>query len=59
MRTNIVIDDEFMADTPKATGLNTKREVAVEQGPRRIYAKSLAREYQGYRVLPHPIKTTT
>lgn len=31
MRTNIVIDDKLMADTLKATGLNTKREV-VELG---------------------------
>jgi Arc/MetJ family transcription regulator len=31
MRTNIVIDDKLMADTLKATGLQTKREV-VELG---------------------------
>ena len=31
MRTNIVIDDELMADALKATGLRTKRE-AVEEG---------------------------
>ena len=31
MRTNIVIDDDLMADALKATGLGTKRE-AVEQG---------------------------
>lgn len=31
MRTNIVIDDELMADALKATGFNTKRE-AVEHG---------------------------
>ena len=31
MRTNIVIDDDLMADALKATGLRTKRE-AVEQG---------------------------
>ena len=31
MRTNIVIDDDLMADALKATGLSTKRE-AVEQG---------------------------
>lgn len=31
MRTNIVIDDKLMADTLKATGLSTKREV-VELG---------------------------
>lgn len=33
MRTNIVIDDELMADALKATGLRTKRE-AVEEGLR-------------------------
>lgn len=31
MRTNIVIDDKLMADTMRATGLSTKREV-VELG---------------------------
>ena len=31
MRTNIVIDDDLMADALKATGLRTKRE-AVEEG---------------------------
>lgn len=31
MRTNIVIDDELMADALKATGLKTKKE-AVEEG---------------------------
>lgn len=31
MRTNIVIDDELMAEAIKATGLKTKREV-VERG---------------------------
>jgi Arc/MetJ family transcription regulator len=31
MRTNIVIDDQLMADVLKATGLKTKRE-AVELG---------------------------
>ena len=31
MRTNIVIDDELMAQALKATGLTTKKEV-VEQG---------------------------
>ncbi len=33
MRTNIVIDDQLMADALKATGLKTKKE-AVEQGLR-------------------------
>ena len=31
MRTNIVIDDQLMADALKATGINTKKE-AVEEG---------------------------
>ena len=31
MRTNIIIDDQLMADALKATGLKTKREV-VEMG---------------------------
>lgn len=31
MRTNIVIDDQLMADALKATGLSTKKE-AVEEG---------------------------
>jgi Arc/MetJ family transcription regulator len=35
MRTNIVIDDELMSDTLRATGLSTKRE-AVELGLRTL-----------------------
>ena len=35
MRTNIVIDDQLMAATLKATGIKTKRE-AVEQGLRTL-----------------------
>jgi len=35
MRTNIVIDDQLMQDTLKATGLKTKRE-AVELGLRTL-----------------------
>ena len=35
MRTNIVIDDKLMADTLRATGLRTKREV-VELGLRTL-----------------------
>jgi Arc/MetJ family transcription regulator len=35
MRTNIIIDDELMAATLKATGLKTKRE-AVEEGLRTL-----------------------
>ena len=33
MRTKIVIDEQLMRDTLRATGLKTKRE-AVEEGPR-------------------------
>lgn len=39
MRTNIVIDNELMANAIKATGLKTKREV-VEQGLRLIVKQS-------------------
>ena len=35
MRTNIVIDDQLMADTLRVTGLRTKREV-VELGLRTL-----------------------
>ena len=35
MRTNIVIDDQLMRDTLRATGLKTKRE-AVEKGLRTL-----------------------
>jgi Arc/MetJ family transcription regulator len=35
MRTNIVIDDQLMEDTLRATGLQTKRE-AVEEGLRTL-----------------------
>ena len=35
MRTNIVIDDQLMRDTLRATGLKTKRE-AVEEGLRTL-----------------------
>ena len=35
VRTNIIIDDELMANAIKATGLTTKKEV-VEQGLRLI-----------------------
>jgi Arc/MetJ family transcription regulator len=35
MRTNIVIDDQLMEDTLRATGLKTKRE-AVELGLRTV-----------------------
>ena len=49
MRTNIVIDDELMADALKATGLKTKRE-AVELGLRtlvRLRRQADIRNYRG------------
>jgi len=39
MRTNIVIDDDLMADAIKATGLNTKKEV-VEHGLKLIIKRN-------------------
>jgi|TARA_B110000116_G_C16726188_1_gene531508 Arc/MetJ family transcription regulator len=39
MRTNIVIDDDLMADAIKATGLNTKKEV-VEHGLKLIIQRN-------------------
>ena len=39
MRTNIVIDDELMANALKATGLRTKKE-AVEEGLRLLVKRS-------------------
>ena len=39
MRTNIVIDDEFMANALKATGLRTKKE-AVEEGLRLLVKRN-------------------
>ena len=44
MRTNIVIDDELMQATLKATGLKTKRE-AVEQGLRTLLRLKRQRGY--------------
>ncbi|MBE9537548.1 MAG: type II toxin-antitoxin system VapB family antitoxin [Proteobacteria bacterium] len=52
MRTNIVIDDELMADALKATGLNTKRE-AVEQGLRLLIRQN---EQQAIRKLRGKLK---
>jgi Arc/MetJ family transcription regulator len=49
MRTNIVIDDQLMKDTLKATGLKTKRE-AVELGLRtvlRMRQQETIRRYRG------------
>jgi Arc/MetJ family transcription regulator len=39
MRTNIVIDDELMAEALKATGLRTKRK-AVEEGLRLLVGQN-------------------
>ena len=39
MRTNIVIDDDLMAQALKATGLDTKKDV-VEQGLKLIVKRS-------------------
>ena len=39
MRTNIVIDDDLMAQALKATGLDTKKEV-VEQGLKLLIKRS-------------------
>ena len=49
MRTNIVIDDQFIRDTFRATGLKTKRE-AVEEGLRtllRLNRQSKIRRLRG------------
>jgi Arc/MetJ family transcription regulator len=49
MRTNIVIDDALMADTLKATGLKTKREV-VDLGLRtllRLRRQAEIRDFRG------------
>ena len=49
MRTNIVIDDQLMKETLRATGLKTKRE-AVELGLRtvlRMRQQETIRRYRG------------
>ena len=49
MRTNIVIDDQLMIDTLRATGLKTKRE-AVELGLRtllRLRQQEKIRSFRG------------
>ncbi len=49
MRTNIVIDDDLMADAMRATGVKTKRE-AVELGLRtllRLRQQETIRRYRG------------
>ena len=48
MRTNIVIDDELMRDTLRATGLKTKRE-AVEAGLRTLLRLSKQAQVRGLR----------
>jgi Arc/MetJ family transcription regulator len=48
MRTNIVIDDELMSETLRATGLKTKRE-AVEEGLRTLLRLSKQAEIRKYR----------
>ena len=49
MRTNIIIDDQLMADVLKATGIATKKEV-VELGLRtliRLKNQEKIRQYRG------------
>jgi len=49
MRTNIVIDDQLLEDTLRATGLKTKRE-AVELGLRtllRLKQQATLRDFRG------------
>lgn len=48
MRTNIVIDDNLMRDTLRATGLKTKRE-AVELGLRTLLNLKKQAEIRGLR----------
>jgi Arc/MetJ family transcription regulator len=48
MRTNIVIDDELMADAMKATGVKTKRE-AVELGLKTLLRLQQQQEIRRYR----------
>jgi Arc/MetJ family transcription regulator len=48
MRTNIVIDDDLMADALKATGLKTKRE-AVDLGLRTLLRLRRQEEIRRYR----------
>ena len=48
MRTNIVIDDQLMADTLRATGLKTKRE-AVELGLRTLLRLQQQEEIRRFR----------
>jgi Arc/MetJ family transcription regulator len=48
MRTNIVIDDELMADAMRASGAKTKRE-AVELGLRTLLRLGRQQEIRRYR----------
>lgn len=48
MRTNIVIDDDLMADAMRATGAKTKRE-AVELGLRTLLRLRQQQEIRRYR----------
>ncbi len=48
MRTNIVIDDDLMADALKATGLNTKKE-AVEEGLKLLIKRNSQQEIRKLR----------
>jgi Arc/MetJ family transcription regulator len=48
MRTNIVIDDQLMKDTLRATGLTTKRE-AVELGLRTLLRLRQQEEIRRFR----------
>ena len=52
MRTNIVIDDDLMANALKATGLTTKKDV-VEQGLKLLVRRS---QQQGIRDLRGKVK---
>ena len=48
MRTNIIIDDELMADALKASGYKTKKE-AVEQGLKLLVRLSKQQEIRNLR----------
>ncbi len=48
MRTNIVIDDDLMADAMRATGVKTKRE-AVELGLKTLVRLRQQQEVRRYR----------
>ena len=48
MRTNIVIDDQLMADALKATGLSTKKE-AVEEGLKLLVRRNKQQEIRKLR----------